>query len=383
MVAAPLIPCLRERFDIPRDLAYLNCASLSPLSHAVQEAGARGIDAKLHPWELTARDFFTGSDAVRGLFARLIGAQPRDIALVPAASYGIAVAAKNLPLRPGRRVVVLEGQYPSNVYAWRDLARRNGGTVLTLPTPAEGTWTASLLAAIDERVDIVAVPQVHWVDGRLVDLVAVGRRAREVGAALVLDLTQSLGAWPFDLKAVDPDFVACAGYKWLMGPYSFGYLYVAPRHQGGTPLEQGWITRQGSSDFARLIDYRDALLDGAVRFDVGERSNFALMPMAHAALEQVLDWGVGSIAATLTALTEQIIARTRPLGLEALPQGVRAGHYLGLKFPGGFPDGLVERLAQGNVHVSRRGDALRVTPHLYNDATDIDRLVAVLEGARP
>jgi selenocysteine lyase/cysteine desulfurase len=377
-----MIPCQRDKFDIPDDVAYLNCASLSPLSHAVQAAGARGLDAKLHPWSLTPADFFTESDVVRGLFASLIGARGEDIALVPSVSYAMAVAAKNLRLRPGRRVVVLAEQYPSNVYAWRDLAARNGGEVLTLPTPEAGDWTASVLKALDERVDIVALPNMHWVDGRLIDLVTVGRRVREIGAALVLDLTQSLGARPFDVSAVDPDFIACAGYKWLMGPYSYGYLYVAPRHQGGEPLEQGWVTREGSHDFARLVDYQDALLQGAVRFDVGERSNFALAPMARAALEQVHEWGVERIAATLARLTDAIVAQTRPLGLEALPQGVRAGHYLGLKFPGGFPDGLVERLTQAKVHVSRRGNALRVTPHLYNTEADIDRFAQVLERAR-
>jgi selenocysteine lyase/cysteine desulfurase len=382
MVVAPLIPCQRDQFDIPDDVAYLNCASLAPLSRAVQAAGDRGIDAKLHPWSLTSEDFFTEGDIVRGLFARLLGAQPSDIALVPSVSYAMAVAAKNLTLRPGRRVVLLAGQYPSNVYPWRDLARRNGGEVVTLPQPETGDWTASVLAALDERVDIVALPQNHWVDGRLVDLVAVSERVKAIGAALVLDLTQSLGARPFDVKAVDPDFIACAGYKWLMGPYSFGYLYVAPRRQDGAPIEHGWITREGSRNFARLVDYRDALLPGAVRFDVGERSNFALTPMARTALEQVLDWGVERIAAGLATLTDAIVARTRPLGLEALPQGVRAGHYLGLRFPAGMPDGLVDRLAVAQVHVSKRGDALRVTPHLYNTPADIDRFVQVLERAR-
>lgn len=382
MQAISPLPCQRDKFDIPDDVAYLNCASLSPLSHAVQAAGRRGVEAKLHPWTLSPVDFFSESDVVRGLFARLIGARAEDIALVPSVSYGMAVAAKNLRLRPGRRVVVLAEQYPSNVYAWRDLAARNGGEMITLPTPPAGDWTESVLAALDERVDIVALPQMHWVDGRLIDLVAVGRRVREIGAALVLDLTQSLGARPFDVNAVDPDFIACAGYKWLLGPYSYGFLYVAPRRQDGQPLEQGWITREGSRDFARLVDYRDGLLQGAVRFDVGERSNFALAPMARAALEQVLDWGVERIAASLARLTDAIVAQSRPLGLEALPQGVRAGHYLGLRFPGGFPDGLVERLTAAKVHVSRRGDALRVTPHLYNTEADIERFAQVLERSR-
>jgi selenocysteine lyase/cysteine desulfurase len=382
MASTPLISCQRDAFDIPRDVAYLNCAYLAPFSRAVLAAGADGIAAKLRPWRLKSDDFFTESDLLRARFASLIGAAPRDIALVPSVSFGTAVAAKNLPLRPGRRVLLLAEQFPSNVYVWRDLARRTGGEVLTVPRPDGATWTDAVLAHLDERVAIAALPQVHWVDGRLLDLAAVGRRAREVGAALVLDLTQSLGALPFELATVDPDFIACAGYKWLLGPYGTGFLYAAPRRQQGEPLEHGWVVREGARDFARLVDYRDDLQPGAVRFDVGERSNFALVPPMRAALEQILEWRVGRIAASLAAMTAAIAERARGLGFEALPAAIRAGHYLGLRRPGGLPDHIVERLAAGGVHVSRRGDALRITPHLYNDALDLDRLFAALEGLR-
>lgn len=370
-----MIACQRHLFDIPREVAYLNAAYMSPLMTAAVAAGDAGLRRKAAPWRLAPADFFTESERSRALFALLIGATADDVAIVPAASYGIAVAAANLRLGPGRRVVTLTDQFPANVYAWRRLAAEQGGEVVAVDGD---DLTAAVLAAIDGRCAIAALPQVRWTDGRELDLVRIGASCRAAGAALVLDLTQSLGAAPFDVAAVRPDFMVAAAYKWLLGPYGLGWLYVAPHRQSGRPLEEGWIARAGSEDFARLVDYRDAYQPGARRFDMGERSSFALMPVAITALEQILAWGVPEIAETLLGLTRQITAGVAPLGLEAVPERLRAPHYLGLRLPGGAPGDLARRLAEESVFVSVRGERLRVTPHLYNDAEDIARLVAAL-----
>jgi len=372
-----MIPCQRHLFDIPENIAYLNCAYMSPILLSVRDAGRRGIAAKAQPWTITNNDFFADSERARGLFAQLIGATADDIAIVPAASYGISTAAANLPLRPGGRVLVLADQFPSNLYPWRDLAERGGGKVLTVARPADDDWTAAILALIDERVQIVALPNCHWTDGGLIDLVRIGERARAVGAALVLDLTQSLGALPFDVGRVQPDFMVCATYKWLLGPYSLGFLYVAPKRQGGRPLEQGPWSRLHAEVSTRRLEYIEAWEAGARRYDMGERSNFTLMPMAIAALEQLLEWQVERIAATLSAGTDAIARRAADLGLGSAR--LRAGHFIGLRFPRGAPDGLAERLAQERIYVSLRGSSLRVTPHLYNRPAEIERLFAVLE----
>ena len=276
-----MIPSQRHLFDLPDDVAYLNCAYMSPLLKHAVAAATEGIARKAQPWRIGADDFFTDSERARGLFARLLGATAEDIAVVPAASYGIAVAAANLPFAEGRRILMLAEQFPSNVYAWSDLARRERGEVVTVPRPADGDWSAAILARLDERVAITALPHCHWTDGGLIDLVSVAARCREVGSALVIDATQSLGALPFDLAAIRPDFLACAGYKWLLGPYSVSYLYVAPRWQDGQPLEHNWIARTGSENFAGLVDYQAGYQPGARRFDVGERANFGLMPAGH------------------------------------------------------------------------------------------------------
>jgi selenocysteine lyase/cysteine desulfurase len=353
---------------------------MSPSLKAATRAGAEAAALKAQPWTISPRDFFTGSERARALFAGLVGASPDDVAIVPAASYGLAVAAANLRLGPGRRVVGLKDQFPSNVYVWQRLAREQGGELVLVEAGADGDLTAAVLDALDERVAVAALPHCRWTDGRLVDLVRVGERCRAVGAALVVDATQSLGAWPLDVRVVRPDFLVVAGYKWLLGPYSLGYLYVDPRRQDGRPLEDNWITREGAEDFTRLVDYAEGLAKGARRFDMGERSNFVLVPMGIAALEQIQAWGVEAIAATLTAMTRRIAERLAPLGLEAVPERLRAGHFLGLRLPDGAPSDLPRRLAARGVHVSARGDRLRVTPHLYNDAEDIERLAEALSA---
>jgi selenocysteine lyase/cysteine desulfurase len=375
-----MIPCQRHLFDLPGDVAYLNCAYMSPLLRRAAEVGAAALARKCRPWTISSDDFFADSERARKLFAALLGATADDVAIVPAASYGLALAAANLPLAPGLRILVLAEQFPSNLYTWRELAQRAGGAVVTVERSADGDWTGAVLAGLDERVAIAALPHCHWTDGGLLDLVAIGRRCRAVGSALVLDLTQSLGALPLDLAAVDPDFLVCAGYKWLLGPYSLGYLYVAPRHHGGRALEQNWIARQGSEDFASLSLNSERYQPGARRFDVGERSNFALLPVSIVALEQLLAWRVAAIAATLAARTQAIAERAAGLGLRATAPERRAGHFLGLRFPQGVPPGLPEHLAEERVYVSLRGDSLRVTPHLYNHQQDLDRLLEVLQA---
>ncbi|MGI9416368.1 MAG: aminotransferase class V-fold PLP-dependent enzyme [Geminicoccaceae bacterium] len=373
-----MIPCQRHLFEIPDDVAYFNCAYQSPLLRSVAEAGVKAVRRKVTPWKVTPADFFTESEQARDLFARLVNATADDIAIIPAASYGLAVAARNLPLGKGDAILVLAEQFPSNVYTWRELAKATGAEVVTVERPRDGDWTRAILEQLGERVAITALPHCHWTDGGIIDLEAVGERCRTAGSALVLDITQSIGALPFDTAKVRPDYMIAACYKWMMGPYSLGFLYAASEHQNGEPLEQNWIARAGSENFARLIDYRDDYQPGARRFDVGERSNFALMPQAIAALEQLLEWGVPSIAETLAAKTSAIAERCRSVGLAPMAANRRAGHFLGVRFPDGVPAGLPERLADGQVYVSLRGDSLRVTPHLFNNEQDVDRLFSVL-----
>ncbi|MBT4965659.1 MAG: aminotransferase class V-fold PLP-dependent enzyme [Alphaproteobacteria bacterium] len=374
-----MIPSQRHLFDIPEDVAYFNCAYMSPLSHVALAAGDMGLRRKYNPWKMFPADFFTESEATRAVFASMINASADDIAIVPAASYGTAIASANIPLASGQNIVLLDEQFPSNVYPWFEQAKAASAEIITIARPIDDQWTPLILDAINDKTGIVALPHCHWTDGGLIDLVAVGKRCREVVAALVIDATQSLGVLPFDVQAIQPDFMVAATYKWLMGPYTMGFCYVAPKWHDGRPLEEGWIQRGGSEDFSGLVDYREDYQAGARRYDMGERANFALMPVAKAALDMIMDWGVEKIQATLRSRTNTIAEHAKALGLGSIDPDLRAGHFLGLRFPKGVPDGLAAKMADNNVFVSVRGPAMRITPHVFNTDADVDKLFAVLE----
>jgi selenocysteine lyase/cysteine desulfurase len=374
---APL-PCQRDLFDIPAEVAYLNCAYLAPQLRSVSDAGREAVGRKEAPWSISAPDFFDGTEALRTRVARLTGGDADGVALIPSVSYGAGIAAANLKLGAGQEVLVLEDEFPSNRYPWEPAAAAAGARIVTVPRPADHDWTAALLERIGEATGVVAVPNCHWTDGGLVDLVRVGEAARASGAALVVDVSQSLGARPVDVAAVQPDVLISVGYKWLLGPYALGYCWIAPQHRGGLPLEQTWLGRAGSEDFTRLVGYTDQYRPGARRFDVGEASNFVLVPMALAALDQVLAWGVEAIAATIAPLAGRIAADAEALGVAVAPAHLRAGHMLGLRLPAGAGPAVAEALAAERVHVSLRGDSLRISPNVYNTAEDLDRLRDVL-----
>ena len=376
-----MLPCQRHLFDLPDDVAYLNCAYLSPLLKRSAEAGHAALDRKLRPWEIKDSDFVDGPERLRRQFAELLGADADGVAIVPSASYGLSIAAANIPMAAGQRAIVLSQQYPSNALPWRDLAARSGGDFVAVERPRQGGWTEPLLAEIDERAAVVALPNCHWTDGTLVDLPRVARRTREVGAALVLDLTQSLGALPFDLAEVRPDFVACAAYKWLIGPYTVGFLYAAPGRRDGAPLEPGYFVRNLDPWTIDIVGRRVTTEPQARRYDMAEAANFALLPVAAEGIAQIMAWGVDNVQATLRRMTDRMAARARGLGLEVAPDAERAGHYLGVRFPAAIPDSVMNALEANRVYVSRRGTSLRVTPHLYNNEADEERFFAALSSA--
>jgi len=379
--ATPQNPTQSKRalFDIPEDVTYLNCANLAPHLRSVTAAGLEAVRAAATPWTMPASYWFSRPEELRGLAAQVMGADADGVALVPSVSYGIATAAANLPLASGQAIVLLDREFPSNVYAWRELAKkRNGRVVTALREPGEN-WTSALLRTIDESTAIVSVPQCHWTDGSKVELAPVAERTRAVRAALVIDASQSLGAAMLDFGRVKPDFLTAVGYKWLLGPYGLGYLYAAPKwRESGAPIEQSWMTRAGSEDFTSLIDYRDEYRAGARRFDMGEFSQFVLAPMAAAGLKQVLAWGVAQIEAGIAPMTERIAALAAEANCAVSPAAERSAHLIGIRPRGGIPTELPKALRDAGVYVSLRGDSIRIAPHLYNEPKDIDLLFDVL-----
>jgi selenocysteine lyase/cysteine desulfurase len=390
----PPLPCLKHLFSLPADRHYINCARMAPLSKKVEKAGVTGIERKVSPDAIDTELFFTESDRIRNLFAQLIGTHHwQRVALQPSASYGMATVARNLHPSAEHNIVLLHEQFPSNVYSWRRLAAETGCQIRTVEAPSDrgaqdqgqsrgAAWNQRLLEAIDSNTAALAVPLFHWADGTRFDLPAVSRRAREVGAAVIIDGTQSIGAVPFDFDAIEPDALVCAGYKTLHGPYSSGATYFGERFLEGVPLEENWITRAGSEDFAGLVDYSDSYQPGAVRFDSGERSNFILNPMFEAALEQLLEWQPARIENYCRELTAELFDQVRALGYSVEDEKWRGHHLFGIRPPAGTNAATIQAaLAERNVSVSVRGTAVRVSPNVYNDADDIAALLEALESA--
>jgi selenocysteine lyase/cysteine desulfurase len=378
-----MIPCQRHLFDIPDDVAYLNCAYMSPLMKPALEAGIVGLARKAHPWELTPDQFFTGADEFRATAAQFLDCSSDCIAIVPSASYGIATAARNLPVKKKQSILVLEEQFPSNYYPWQRRAEETGASLKIVAWPADNNWTAAVLDSLTSDVAIAALPNVQWTSGGRLDLVRIGAACRKVGAALALDLTQSLGALPFSVRGdlqngVQPDFAVAASYKWLLGPYSVGLLYVAPKWHNGMPLEENWIQRANARDFSSLILYTEDYDAGARRFDMGERANFASLPAAVRAMKQLLEWRVAEISETAGALNRHLAEAASDLGFSAPPEPLRAPHYLSLRRKAAIPKELPEMLAKEKVFVSLRGSSIRVTPNVYNTVEDGERLISCL-----
>ncbi|MXX77126.1 MAG: aminotransferase class V-fold PLP-dependent enzyme [Holophagales bacterium] len=384
-----MLSCQRYRFQLPPHLHYLNCAYMAPLAREVEEAGLRGMARRRDPSKIVNDDFFVEVDALRERFARLIGSSdPRRVAIIPAVSYGIATAARNVPVESGQNIVILGEQFPSNVYAWMRKARESGAELRVVERTASGrptpgaSWNRRLLRAIDRNTAVVATPIVHWADGTRFNVAAIGRRARAMGAVFVIDGTQSIGAMPFDVEKVAPDALVVAAYKTLFGPYQSGLAWFGERFDGGEPLEEPWAGREGSSRFvAGQIDYVESYRPGAARYDVGERSNQIQVPMLNTALDMVLEWGPDRVQEYCANLLEPFEEVFREAGFELEDRAWRGAHLFGLRSSRGLDmDKLAEALQRDGVYVSVRGTAIRVSPQVYNDRADLDALAATLRS---
>jgi selenocysteine lyase/cysteine desulfurase len=372
----------RDLFDIPREVAYLNAASYSPLPRVTQEAARAAIANKAQPWRLAADFIRQQNEAVRELAARLIGAESSDVALIPSVGYGVASAAKLIDVPRGSRVLVLADDHASPVLEWHTRSAIGEFVVETVAVPGDGDWTSAVLKAIARKgaphVALASISSVHWADGATLDMAAIAIALRREGAALLVDATQAAGAVPLDVRACDPDVLLFPTYKWLLGPYGRAFMYVAPRHQQGIPLEQNSIARMNVRAENDVYFGDLSYLPDARRFDMGERDHFISMPMTAASLGLVLEITPAAVAVHTRALTQRLAAGLAGLPVTLTPDKHRAPHILSLGFPRGMPRNLASRLAAANVHAAVRLGRLRLSPHVYNDGGDCDRAVAAL-----
>lgn len=371
----------KHLFDIPAGITYLNCAAQSPCLKVSAEAGHRGVERKFHPWDQERVNVGPEMEACRGLFGGLVGATGEDVAITFSTSYAVAVAARNLSVEKGQEILVLEGQFPSNYYAWRKVAARDGGTMRVVERPSDFDWTSAVLEAISPETGLVTLPNCHWTDGSFVDLERIGPVCRERGISLVVDATQSIGAMTTDVVRIQPDYMIASAYKWLLCPDMMGFMYVAPNRQDGDPVEDNHAGRGDAPSMEYSPGYSDNYAAGARRFDMGAANSMIHSPMSKTALEQVSGWGPAEIQSALRVLTDHIAERAEAIGFDVPPAAHRVGHFIGLWPKKMLPEGLVDYLKESGTFVSLRGGAIRISPYLFNDISDIDTFFDALEPA--
>ena len=375
---------VRAEFDIPRDICYLNAAYMTPQPRRVLQAAIEGAEQRATPWQVTPADFFNKVEMLREAFAKQVNCSSENIAIVPSAGYGIAVAANNLAIESGEIIMVLDDQFPSNFYSWQRLARRLGAEIHVVRKQDEQTWASAILDSVQRhggRIRIAALARHHWSTAESIDLDTVSPALRQHGTQIALDLTQSVGAFPIDIAKLSPDFMVAAAYKWQFCPYGVSFLYAADRHFDGIPIEEAWMSRYGAEDFSQAASYADRYQSGARRFDAGQRSSFSNVAGAIAALEIINEWGVRSIALELEKTNRSIAEILAVHGFETVDENSRAPHFQSARLPNVDTGKLASRLVANGVFVSQRGDRLRLAPHLYTDQQDLQRFEDSLRKA--
>lgn len=372
----------KDKFSLPEHITYLNGAYMSPQLKRVEQIGIEALSKKSHPYLFTADDFFSGAEKLRRTFAGFIDAPDHlNTAIIPSVSYGVASVAKNIQLKKGQEIIIAEAQFPSNVYAWQELAQKYGAVIKMVGPSKEQKrrgkiWNQNILDAITSKTALVAIAPLHWADGTLFDLKAIREKTRQHHALLIIDGAQALGALPFSVKEIQPDALITVGYKWLLGPYGLGMAYYSDRFLDGDPIEYSWINRYNSEDFTQLVNYQPNYQPKAGRFNMGEYSNFITVPMLTKSIEQLAEWKPENIEAYCQNISSKAIDQLRDMGCFIEEDAYRGKHMFGVYLPKHIDiSKLKPKLLENNIFVSYRGDAIRVAPNVYNDVHDFEKLV--------
>ena len=377
--------CQKHLFKLPEEIHYLNCAYMSPLLKSVEERGIQGMRRKRNPISIKPVDFFTEAVNVRNKFAQMVMCTPDQVAIMPSVSYGMSSVIRNISCGKGQHALTLSEEFPSCYYTAQRWCRDHGAELRVVARrddlPHKGRdWNERILEAITKDTAFVVMGSVHWMNGTRFDLEKIGTRCKELGAKLVVDGSQSVGALPIDVVACQIDALICAAYKWLMGPYSTALSYIHEDFNQGIPLEESWMTRPNSERFDRLTNYEEGYKPGAIRFDVGQSSNFIFLPMLDEALGQLLEWGVEEIQEYGRKLGAPLIEHFLEKGAPMDDESHRAHHLMGLQLPAGTNgEALVSELQARNVFVSLRGNNIRISLNVFNNEEDVQELINALD----
>ena len=375
-----------DDFVLPARTLYLDAAAQGPRLRSVLMAGQASLEAGAQPWKLTFAHWEAQIEDLRALAADLLfESDVEGVAMVPSVAFGISTAARNLPLQPGQEVLVLEGQFPSNLLPWQQRCTEVGAIVVAAKRELEEDWTEAVMRAWDKRTQlkIVSLPHTHWLDGSALNMDRIAQRARESGTFLVLDLSQSLGVLPAELGRWQPDLVVSVGHKWLLGPHGLAWLWAAPQWRDqGVGLDQHWQARQAGDQWHFPATQPPPYRAGARRFDAGGVADPTRLAMATAALTQLRQWGLANIARRLDQLIAELNRALGAHGLEEWKTPGHGPHFTGLRAPDATQYfAATNALAAHGVVYTARGGLLRIAPHLHIRVSDMARTVQIVASA--
>lgn len=379
----------KELFKLPETITYLNGAYMAPQLKSVEKVGHDVVTKKCFPHEIGATDFFSGPEKLKKAFAKLIDIPDfNNTAIIPSASYGLANAANNVKLEAGDEIIIVDAQFPSNVYAWQKVAEQKKATVKVIASPLDfkdrgKLWNQNILDAINKKTAVVTLGPTHWADGTLFDLKAIREKSKLYNAALIIDASQFIGAAPFSVKEIQPEAVITVGYKWMMGAYGLGMAYYSDAFNDGEPIENNWINRYNSEDFTQLVNYNPGYQSKAGRYNMGESTNFILVAMLTKSINQILKWQPQQIQNYCDSVSKDGISELKNLGCFIEDDGYRSKHLFGVYLPKYIQlQNLKAKFATEQVYVSYRGEAIRVSPNVYNSEEDFKKFVSCFSSTR-
>ncbi len=363
----------RSQFPVTESMVYMNHAAVSPLSRRVHDAMVGLLDEVHQRGAVNWQQCVCAYDAARRSLAQLLNAESSEIALTKNTSEGVSTFANGLEWRRGDEIVSIEGEFPSNYYAWKALEKR--GVVLRLVKPEKGRVShESLVSELSSRTRVVAVSFVDYLSGFRLDLEKLGQACAAHGCLLFVDAIQGLGAFPLDVKAAQIAGLAADGHKWMLGPEGAGVLYVNRQvMERVTPTEVGWWGVRHWADFtSRELSWRD----DARRYECGTLNTVGIYGLG-AAIDLLLEAGIPNIAEQVLNLTDRLRRGLLERGHSVFgPQAREEGSGIVSFVPRqGTAESLLESLLSHRVQVAARCGMVRVSPHFYNTAAEIDQVL--------
>ncbi len=378
----------KHLFTLDEDVHYLNCAYKAPLLKTAETAAINAIVTSRNPVKIAQEDYFNEVDQAKEGFSQIVNCRPQNVVIIPSTSYGFSTVLKNIKGKENGKAITVENEFPSGYFSLKNWCERNQND-LEIISPNENlklvgeNWNKKLIDAIDANTSVVLISGVHWMTGLKFDLERIGEKCKSVGAKFVVDGSQFVGAVPIDVDQCHIDALICAGYKWLFGPYSVALGYIGETFNEGEPLEESWMNRTNARDFGNLTNYEEKYQGGAGRYNVGETSNFILMPILNEALKQVNAWSVEGIQAYCANLIQPLLDYLKETGIEMEDGHYFSNHLFSLKLPKEVDADLFKNLLTDNkISISVRGESLRISVNVFNDNKDIEKLIELIEIAK-